>query len=670
MLRDAAAWALEQTLLDDAGFEAVFTAYDRGSDRVRETVLKALGMRADAVLTRPDLNLSRLARLVDRALNDDPHPGVRAWAAKAAWQWWIWNPPVRGAVQSAWVRRLLTPEPNALVEQCLRYQSHALFIANGHKANASERHQYPELESLFRALEAELERPGLAAERRDLLARRLVRIAATFYNTSGGDGGLGQMGYVTAGSGEAVGKAVLHHWDKSLKLQSQNGIRLSLEAAAGVTFPDLQNRLTRYATEGPEQFRTLAAAAVADPSAVTLPGSQEQVQPMVEQIHRGAQDHDRRQSLAEPVLKLMSRTRWALPQNAEQQSILYQLLVPVFDRMPDEAALTKILQEAERAAQFPRQTSADWFIAKRTGEMLASNPDLHTERLAHLFPRAVKNPMEAHFWLSSLDWLATYGDPLPEVTPAQEPEQPSPELLAARRRGRQLLLEMLAPEAPEMSRRTAIRIAHLTSYRRDSQVLRAVKNLLESEPIEGIREPAQNLLRTEPTVWIGELKAAVETEPLAVRLRDSHGKALLSPEFMGSFRYFSDHVASELNRPQRQDEKACMSCHGVPGRVPSMELEKPAAAGFLPASKMLKNYLILQDRVDLQDIEKSKLLRKPLNVQTGQEDGHQGGRRYSPSDRGYQIIRRWVLDQPRVQQSLARPGRDTSQTVASTTPLP
>ena len=61
--------------------------------------------------------------------------------------------------------------------------------------------------------------------------------------------------------------------------------------------------------------------------------------------------------------------------------------------------------------------------------------------------------------------------------------------------------------------------------------------------------------------------------------------------------------------------------------------------------------MILQQRVNLADIETSKLLRKPLNVQTGKEDGHQGGRRYAPAERGYQILRRWVLDQPRVQQS-------------------
>ena len=145
MVRDAAAWAMEQTLLDDAGFAAVFEAFARGDDLTRESIVKALGIRADAVMSQPRFNKARLTQLLAKALNDDPHPGVRAWAAKAAWQWWVWNPPLREPIQQAWTRKLLSPESNVLVENCFRYQSHALFIANGHKANASEEHQYPEL---------------------------------------------------------------------------------------------------------------------------------------------------------------------------------------------------------------------------------------------------------------------------------------------------------------------------------------------------------------------------------------------------------------------------------------------------------------------------------------------------------------------------------------------
>ncbi len=110
-------------------------------------------------------------------------------------------------------------------------------------------------------------------------------------------------------------------------------------------------------------------------------------------------------------------------------------------------------------------------------------------------------------------------------------------------------------------------------------------------------------------------------------------------------------MAPELNRQQRNDEMSCMKCHGVPGRVPSMEFAAPDGNGYWTAAKMLRNYLTLQQRVNLAEIETSKLLRKPLNIQTGKEDGHQGGRRYLPGDRAYQIIRRWVLDQPRVIKS-------------------
>src|SRR5262245_17426570 len=170
-------------------------------------------MRADAVLTEPGFDQKRLARLLGRALNEDAHPGVRAWAAKAAWQWWVWNPPMRYPVQQAWTQKLLSVEPSALVENCFRYQSHALFVANGHKANGSEEHQYKESAALFKALEQRLDDPSLEEATKDRLARRLVSIAATFYNTSGGDGGPGQMGYITPGSIEMMGKAVLRLWN-------------------------------------------------------------------------------------------------------------------------------------------------------------------------------------------------------------------------------------------------------------------------------------------------------------------------------------------------------------------------------------------------------------------------------------------------------------------------
>lgn len=50
-------------------------------------------------------------------------------------------------------------------------------------------------------------------------------------------------------------------------------------------------------------------------------------------------------------------------------------------------------------------------------------------------------------------------------------------------------------------------------------------------------------------------------------------------------------------------------------------------------------------------MEGSKILRKPLNVQSGKEDGHQGGRRFNPNDQAYKILEVWVRDAARLKGS-------------------
>ncbi|MBX3277647.1 MAG: HEAT repeat domain-containing protein [Acidobacteria bacterium] len=647
MVRDAAAWAMESSLLDDRGFDAVFSAYERGDDRTRESILKSLNIRADAVMTKPRVNLDRLARLLDRAMNDDAHPGVRAWAAKAAWQWWVWNPPMRPRIQDAWTRKLLTDESNALVENCFRYQSHALFVANGHKANGSEEHQYAGLSDLFKSITARLEDATLPESVKDRLARRLLAVAATFYNTSGGDGGPGQMGYITAGSSEMMGKAALRVWGRTAEADYAE-LKLVLEGASGVGYEPLQERVINYSTHGPVELRTLAAAAVSDPTTVTLPATQEKVQPLVDQIYRGAVDDGRRQTLAQPVLRLLARAKWAVPQTVEQQEILYSLLVPKHSPEPTSEEMAKI-REAEAAARRAfGSLDTDWYIADRLGNTLAANTDLHTDVLVKMMPGRVKNPLTAHFWLPNIAWIVSYGDGIPEVGATPEAGI-SPEISAARERAIELYLQLLGSDTMTLSRGPAMRMANLTALRRNAQVREALQKLIDAGQTGEWAAAARNALRaTDPKLAMEDLQEAVKNEPLAAALRSADGKPLLTPEFVRSFQYFSDYVAPELNRPQRMDEMSCMKCHGVKGRVPSMELEAPDGSGYWTPGKMLKNYLILQQRVDLSDIETSKLLRKPLNVQTGQEDGHQGGRRYAPGERGYQIIRRWVLDQPRV----------------------
>ncbi|MDX2044219.1 MAG: hypothetical protein SF097_23625 [Acidobacteriota bacterium] len=646
MVRDAASWAMEQTLLDDKGFGAVFVAFETGGDLTRESIAKALGMRADAVMPKPAFSKTRLTALLDRAINDDKHPAVRAWASRASWQWWIWNPPVRAAINQSWTRKLLAAEPNALVENSFRYQSHALFVTNGHKANGSEEHQYKELASLFKTLEQKLDDAALAEAVKDRLARRLVAISATFYAAAGGDGGPGQMGYITANSTEMMGKAVLRLWSKTDAANIPE-LRLVMEGAANVAYQPLQDKVIDYSTHGPEVLRTLAAAAVSDPSAVTLPAVQEKVEPLVEQILRAAPDYDRRQSLAQPVLRLFSRAKWAVPKTSEQRNLLYSLLIPKHTAEPTAAELKKIIDAAEAAVRPMGLPDADWYVADRMGAMMATNTDLHTPELLRFLPGSPKNPLTAHFWLPSVAWVASFEDGIPEVD-AVNKQQLSPELAAARARAVELFVQMLQPTTPVMSRNIALRLANTTALRQDPTVQAALRKLVESEK----NNAARNALKyADQQTWLAELQEAVKKEPLAASIKDQN----LLPQFIASFRYFSDYVAPELNRNQRMDEMSCMKCHAVAGRVPSMELAGPDGNGFWTVQNMLKNYLTLRERVNLADIESSKLLRKPLNVQTGKEDGHQGGRRYTPSERGYQIIRRWVLDQTRVMRSTGAP---------------
>jgi hypothetical protein len=117
------------------------------------------------------------------------------------------------------------------------------------------------------------------------------------------------------------------------------------------------------------------------------------------------------------------------------------------------------------------------------------------------------------------------------------------------------------------------------------------------------------------------------------------------PDWIADMLQFRDYVFAELTTIHPSDNRACISCHGVPGRVPTLYLDPPDAAGYIAPEKLLSNYQKLQQRVDLADVEKSKLLLKPLNIQTGDDDGHQGGVRYETGDAGYAVIRDWVRKQ-------------------------
>ncbi len=596
MVREAARWGLRQTLLDDKGWDTLFPALDNASDRTREAAAGALIMRADTVMTHSGVGWPRITGLLSRMMLDDPHPAVRAWATRAAWNWWVWNPPVRDALNRAFLAALEKDEPSVLAENARRYQTEALFIANGQRANGSKEHQYPELTKLFEMIEARLDRNPSAT-----MIGRLTAIASTYYNQAGGDGGPGQMGYVTPKSSEAIGKAVFAYWNAA-PAGSKDHVRLSLEAAANIIYEPLQKKLLDASTNGAEEFRTLAATSLADPRVITLNAAQEFVEPLMEQVHRGATEPERRTELVNPILKLFARARWNMPKTAEQQKIFYSLLVPEF---PEDRA--KLAENIREPLQMEKD-STDWYLARSMARVLHANPDLQTPALLDRMPAKFRSPMEEMLWLESAKWLLEWETPLPEVHSAVKFDD---RFAAYRERAAQLVAHQLTGKVDKRLRLAATALGASNARVRYHPVVRKA------------------LAPKEPKLYEDDVAEA----------------ASLSQAWKENFAYFRDHVTPELLRPNRDDEFACMSCHGVPGRVPSMELKPANNRGYLSAADIWTDYKILLERVnDPAEVENSKLLRKPLNVQSGKEDGHQGGRRYNPTDRGYQIIRRWVLD--------------------------
>lgn len=593
MVREAARWGLRQTLLDDKGWDYLYDAYETGSDLARESIAAALLMRADGVLSRSKAGFSRLAATLDRMMNDDAHPAVRAWAARAAWNWWVWNPPVRQRLNRAFLRSLESPEPNALVESAKRYQTEALLIANGQRANGSREHQYPELAELVEALLARVEASPL-------VAKRLTRIAATFYSTAGGDGGPGQMGYVTPKSAELFGKAILPEWKLAETSGDEDALRVAIEASANVTYEPLQKIVLDYSSSGPEHLRTLASTSLADPRVIRLPATQEFLEPLAEQIRRGAQEPERRTELAGPLIKLFSRARWDIPKTEEQQRIFYRLLLPEF---PAERGQ---LEENTRPLAQMEKDPPDWYLARSIGQIIHANPDLQNEALLARFPEKFSTPMQEMLWLPSIRWLSTYGQPVPDVRPSEA----KPDGIAAlRRRAEDLYLKQLQPGVDARLRSAALGLATDRQVHTNPRIRPALAKIRP----EVVEEPPEEVAR-------------------------------MDPAWRANYDYFYKWVSPELTKANREDEFSCLGCHAVPGRVPSMELAPASDSGYLGQAATYRNFRTLLERVNENDVENSKLLRKPLNVQSGQEDGHQGGRRYNPGDRGYEILRRWVLD--------------------------
>lgn len=654
MTRNAASWALREELLNDNGWEATFNAYDSGDDYTREGVLQALNIRADATSTKARLNWNRLTALLDRAMNNDKHPAVRSWATKAAWQWWVWNPPSRTAINAAWVKLLERPEPNLTTENALRYSSQALFIANGHKANGSSEHQYLELETLFRTLAkrlTEIKDP----EAKFRLAKRLVGVGGTFYETAGGDGGPGQMGYVTPGSGEMMGAASLLYLKEMTAKSDLTAIRAGLEGGANVPNQELNKFLVDYSLSGPEELRQLAAAAVSDPRSVSLQAVPEQVEPQMIQVKRGAMEPARRSQISEPILGLWARVNWVIPKTEEQQRNFFSIIIPRFAQYVSAEELAA-LSDPVKKATLQREMDANWYLADRLGEVLFRNPDLHQEIVFRkYFPATFQNPLEELFWIRSVEWLLTFNPAMRSASAGvrtialQQGKQEAPdEALSIKDRALQLYLDSLKPTANPQTRAIAIRMSNQTALRKNPEVLRALSEVLNFEKNKELRQVIENVLRQGTEKFIPELLEALKAEKHPTTKFDDKGVPVLSNNFRDDVIYFRDYVVPELSRQKRNDQQSCMGCHGLPGRVPSFYARPPDKFGYISPADLLATYRTVQSKVRLDDLEKSKILRKPLNIQDGKEDGHQGGRRYAPNDPGYLLLRKWVENQPRL----------------------
>ncbi len=650
-VREAAHWGLRQTLIDDRGWQEVLAACESKDDFVREAAARVLIMRVDGVMPEMSVGWGDLTAALANGMNADSHAAVRATAIRAAWNWWIWNPPVRQDINQAWIDLLQRPETNSLVENSIRYQSQALFIANGHKANSSGTHQYKDLAELIARLEAKLndlsKGEPLSAHR---LARRLVGIGATYYNNSGGDGGPGQMGYVTKRASELFGEAAMDYFSEVElnpdHLTSTGPLRVGLEGSANVTFDDLQQRLIQYSLEGPEDLRPIAAASVSDPRSAQLVAVPERIEPLMQQVHRGAAEPARRPQLSEPILKMFATITWVIPDNLEQQREVFSYLMIKPDKLLTEAELKAVSDAGERG-KLERSQESNWYLAQKLGDAIGANPDLHRDSMIEYLPSNLSHPQIARFWLPSVEWLLTHKTKLPDVVQGKLP--PIDPLEEVRTRAIRLFLDQLKETANADTRKTAVTLAQRTALRRNPEVLTALEAMLKFEKREDVVRNAKNVLSQNRDNFVKELTDAVKAEKPAKIDIGSDG---LAKDFVDDFAYFRDYVTPEMNRVLRGDQRSCFACHGVPGRVPPLELNRPDDAGYLPVGKLLENYRKLQKRVDHNDVEKSFLLRKPLNVQTGQEEGHQGGRRYQPMDDGYLILRKWVLNQAKHREKL------------------
>ncbi len=745
MCREAAFWSLRQLLLDDRGWKEMFSAWKTGSARTRQSIAQALVTRVDLVGPRSQADLDQLRRLLREAMAD-PHPGVRGWAFKAAWHWWVWNPPLREAISRAWVDALERPEADANVEVALRYSTASLLMVNGHIANQTggdnQNHQYQELAALYRMLDER--RQAAAPEARARLDRRLTAVAATHFQERGSDGGPGQLGYSTPGAAALMGKAVMETYQGGEESRIP-WRKIAMEGAANIAWAPLQQQMLAVLRGGDADDVAVAARALSNPGDLKLAARIETLRPMLSMVERYRSGN--RKDDAEALVNFLARVKWDFQGvSEEQEEAFYRLLLrgdgqilgqnqTLWRKAPfalvagnanarfwlpstewmvkftGDASVEQALEgaveaEALRVAELTSgrvteqivpgglasKNSVLWWRESTPGGKLtfeieaprAGNFELIAAMLydrgngivqfelngakigdpvdgyrkdlsasgpasmgVHPFQQgknlltlkmAGTNPAAEPLYVFGIDYL--------KIAPENQKGQAAAVDRVARAKGEivRMFTGWFAPETAEATRRTAVALANKTALRRNPAVRTALAAYVEREPLPPLRESIQNILNSDDAVYGRQLRKLIEAEGGATSVDELIKDALL----------FRDQVFVEMNRENAEDNRACLSCHGVPGRVPPLYLDPPDAAGYIAPAQLLANYRRMQQRVDLNNVERSKFLTKPLNLQTGQEDGHQGGVRYKSTDPGYQIIRDWVLNQVKLQAPRAR----------------
>jgi hypothetical protein len=612
MVREAAAWALRQSLLEDRGWDQVTRAKLK-SDQARAHRLQALNMLVDAAGAGSPRRAESAVALLTAGFHD-PAPLARAFTFKAAKNWWVWNPATREAINREWAAAFARPEPNAGVEVAFRYSTHSLLNVNGHVANGTraEEQQYRGLDQLY-ALLTDTADGATDVATQNRITTRMTAIAATHYGERGGDGGPGQLGTVTKGSEAFVGRAVLASLARSG--EDRRRVRLALEAAANVGHAPLQKEVLRRLLTGPIENADVAARALTDPRSVTLIATPEGLQPLLIRLATFARDDQR--PAVDAMANLLRRVQLEMPKDAAAQHEVLRLLIPT--------------------AASPRLTEA-------LATVMAENPDLRVRPVFDFVPTGPVDGEQSYFWLKSLPWLLSFP---PGADASDETVSRAKEQLI------RLYISQLAPEAMRRNRLLAAQLANAQAMVRGNPEARAPLVAARERETDGeIRDQIANTFKTERGEVVRRLRQLLQAAPGHGLPTSADGGP--SDALVEDFTFFHDRVSAELGRRNRADDRACLSCHGIPGRVPTLTLQPPDANGYLSIEAVFGNYRKLQERVDLADVERSRLLRKPLNVQTGQEDGHQGGKRYEATDPGYQVLRQWALAQPRLREAAAR----------------